>query len=907
MRRLFLLDGTALAYRSHFALQRSDLTTPEGQPSGATYGFVMTLRRILEKERPDAIAVAFDPPGKTFRHERFEPYKATREKAPEEMVAQLEWMRAVVLAHGVTLFEVPGYEADDVIGTLATQGVERDFEVLIVTGDKDFMQLVGPRLKLYNVFKRGLDLVLEDEAAVRAKFGTTPERVIVVLAIMGDASDNVPGVKGIGEKGATQLIGEFGSVAGVLEHLDQVQGAKRGHIERDREMLLLSRELVTIDIAVPLDPGFDAIGPAQPDPRALGELFQRLGFISLLKKLEAEPEPDGAERDYVTVKDGAGLAAMERELRAAGTFAVDTETTSLSPLEADLVGLSFSCQAGRAFYVPVNADPPVLEGGREALLDALRPLLTDPDLERVGQNYKYDALVLGANGLAVPPPDFDTMVASFAVAGASRRHGLDELALHYFHIKKIPTSELIGRGQKQITMDMVSVDTVAEYACEDADVTWRLYEVLKDELVEQRAEQLFRELEMPLVPVLTAMEERGIRLDTELLSEIGAELEVEVEACAAGFRELAGDQGINLNSPKMLGELFFERLRIQDAARVARPKRTKTGWATDHETLTTKYGQVPIVRALLEYREVQKLKSTYVDALPRYVNPKTGRVHCSFSQVTAATGRLASSDPNLQNIPIRTDRGRRLRAAFVAREPDQGGAGGEWCLISADYSQVELRIMAHLSGDQKLRQAFAEGRDIHAATAAIVFDVMEPMVTREMRTRAKAINYGLLYGMGSARLARETGLSLPEAKRFIERYFASFPGVQLWREATLVSAREKGYVETLMGRRRPIRDIVSGSGRSRAFAENAALNTPMQGSAADIIKRAMIDLERRLAESPLAGRMLLQVHDELVVEAPLVEVEETTALVRECMEDAVELTVPLEVDTGHGRTWLDAH
>jgi DNA polymerase-1 len=904
MPRLFLLDGTALAYRSHFALQRSDLTTPEGLPSGATYGFTMTLRRILEQEQPDAIAVAFDPPGKTFRHERYEPYKATREKAPDEMKAQLEWLREVVHAHGVPLFEVPGYEADDVIGTLATTGIAKGYEVLIVTGDKDFMQLVGPALSLYNVFKRGEDLVMENVAEVDAKFGTTPDRVIDVLAIMGDASDNVPGVKGIGEKGATKLIKEFGSVAGVLERLDEVKGKQREYIERDREQLLLSRELVTIDIAVPLDPGFEAVGPPRPDNAALRELFQRMGFISLIKKVEAEPEPAGGKREYVTVTDRAGFEAMERELRAAGTFALDTETTSLFPLEAELVGVSFSCQAGRAFYVPVNNDPPVMDGGREAVIDALRPLLTDPGLTRIGQNYKYDALVLYANGVPMPPPDFDTMVASFAVAGSARRHGLDELALHYFRIKKIPTKDVIGRGQKQLTMDQIDVDTVSEYACEDADVTWRLFEVLKDELVERNAEELFRKLEMPLVSVLTAMEQRGIRLDTELLSEIGAELDADIESHAAAFRALAGDDEINLNSPKMLGELFFERLNIQDAAGVKRPKKTKTGWATDHETLTTKYGEVPVVRKLLEYREVQKLKSTYVDALPRYVNQKTGRVHCSFSQVTAATGRLASSDPNLQNIPIRTDRGRRLRAAFVAREADEHG---EWCLISADYSQVELRIMAHLSGDEKLQQAFAEGRDIHAATASVVFDVMEPMVTREMRTRAKAINYGLLYGMGPARLARETQLTLPEAKTFIERYFASFPKVQVWREATLDFVREEGYVETLMGRRRPIPGIDAESGRSRAFAENAALNTPMQGSAADIIKQAMIDLERRLGESPLAGQMLLQVHDELVVEAPLGQVEETTALVSECMEHAVELAVPLEVDTGHGRTWLDAH
>jgi len=902
MTTVFLLDGTALAYRSHFALQRSGLTTPEGLPCSATYGFTMTLRRILEQERPELVAVAFDPPGPTFRHERYAEYKATREKMPEEMIAQQPWLREVVEAHGVPIFEVPGFEADDVIGTLTRAAEQAGNEVRIVTGDKDFMQLVGDHVKLYNVFKRDIDLVIEDEAAVEAKFGTTPDHVIDVLAIMGDASDNIPGVKGIGEKGAIKLVGQFGSVAGVLEHLDEVKGKAREYIERDREQLLMSLELVTIDTDVPLDRGLDALGPARPDPAALTELFSRLGFISLLKKVVPEAEPAGS-RDYVTVGDGAGLDALIAELRRAGTFAVDTETTSLFPLEAELVGLSFSAAPLRAFYVPMNAEPPVLPGGPDEVLERLRPLLEDRALRRVGQNYKYDALVLGAQGIDVPPAYFDTMVASFCVAGATRRHGLDELALRYFDLKKIPTTELIGRGAKQITMAEVPVAKVAEYACEDADVTWRLYGALSEELDESSAKELFFDLEMPLVEVLTAMERRGIRLDTTLLEDFGRELETEIETHVARFEELAGGE-VNLNSPKALGELFFERLRIQDQAGVRRPRRTKTGWATDFETLSSKYGEIEIVSELLAYREVQKLKSTYVDALPKYLNPDTGRVHCSFSQVTAATGRLASSDPNLQNIPVRGERGRRLREAFVAREPDERG---EWELLAADYSQVELRIMAHLADDELMKRAFAEGRDIHASTAAVIFDVDEALVTREMRSRAKAVNFGLLYGMGAARLARETGLSMNEARQFIERYFASFPRVRAWRERILEEARERGYVETLLGRRRKMPDITSDAPRLRAMAENAAVNTPVQGSAADIIKRAMIDLEARLAKSELAGRMLLQVHDELVLEVPTAELDDTREVVREAMEGAVRLSVPLHVDFGHGRTWLEAH
>jgi DNA polymerase-1 len=902
MPRLFLLDGTALAYRSHFALQSSRLTTPQGEPCGATYGFALTLRRILEQEKPERIAVAFDPPGPTFRHKKYEAYKATREKIPEELVAQLDWLRDLVRAHGIPIFEVKGFEADDVIGTLSSQASAKGWEVLIVSGDKDMMQLVDEHVSLYNVFKKGVDVELQSFDAVKEKFGVSPEHVIDVLAVMGDASDNVPGVKGIGEKGAIKLIGEFGSVQGVLANLDKVKGKAREYIERDREQMLLSLELVTIDRAVPLDPGLDELPPYEPKNQEVAGFFRKFGFLSLLKKVESGVQKD-VERDYRTVRTLAELDEMIRDLRAGGAFALDSETTSLFPLEARLVGLSFSNLAGRAWYVPFNADPPLVEGGAAALLEHLTPLLTAPGLERSGQNHKYDALVLRANGLRMPPIEFDTMVASFTVHGAARRHNLDDLALTYFGLKKIPTTDLIGRGAKQITMAEVPVEKVSEYACEDADVTWRLYEVLKKELADTGNEKLFYELEMPLAHVLANMEERGIRIDVPLIEELGHELEADIERHKAEFTRLAGED-VNMNSPKALGELFFEKLRIQDAAGVKKVKRTQTGYSTDYETLSEGYGDVPIVRELLEHREVQKLKSTYVDALPRYVNERTGRVHCSFSQVAAATGRLASSEPNLQNIPIRTERGRKLRGAFVAREKDEHG---EWVLLAADYSQVELRIMAHLANDERMRAAFARGADIHASTASVIFDVAEGLVTRDMRSRAKAVNFGLLYGMGPARLARETGLTVVEAKRFIERYFDSFPRVRGWREQTLAAAHQNGYVTTILGRRRTIQDINADEPRLRAFAENAAVNTPVQGSAADIIKKAMIDLERRLEESKLAGRMLLQVHDELVLEVPLAQLDETREMVRDCMENAVSLSVPLKVDFGHGRSWLEAH
>jgi len=898
--RLFLLDGTALAFRSHFAFARSGLTSAAGKPTGATFGFTMMLRSLLKKENPDHIACAFDTGHPTFRHKQYKAYKATREKAPEELVAQFDLIREVVRAHGISIFEVPGFEADDVLGTLTREAGAAGHEVLIVTGDKDLMQLVSPTCKLYNVFKRGIPLVIEDEAAVAEKFGTTPDHVIDVLAIMGDSSDNIPGVKGIGEVGAKKLIGEFGSVAGVLENIEKVKGKTREKIENDRGNLALSLELVTIDQHVPLDPGFEAVGPAAPDDKELVRLFRDLDFQTLANSIAApDRTTEDVERKYTVIREEAELDELIATLKKAGRFSVDTETTSLFPLEAELVGISFATAPGLAWYVPTNLFPP-LGGSTAGLLAKLKDVLTSTDYERIAQNAKYDWLIFQSQpgGLKLPPCDFDTMVASFAVSGSGRRHNLDALALHYFNLTKIPTSQIIGTGRKQTTMDKIAIDEVGEYACEDADVTFRLDEPLNRELDEKEAREIFETLDMPLVPVLTAMQSRGIVLDTVILENMRGELEEGIQTAEYRCHELAGEN-FKVSSPKALGEILFEKLRIQDEAGVKRPKKTKTGYSTDHATLTEKYPDVEIAQRVLEFRELTKLKNTYVDALPKFVNKKTGRVHPSFNQVAAATGRLACSDPNLQNIPIRTERGRRLRAAFIAPEGK--------LLYAADYSQIELRVMAHLSGDEAMTLAFKNDFDIHTATASLVFSVNSDEVDRAMRSKAKVINFGLLYGMGPSRLARETSMSIPEANEFIERYFASFPRIREWIDATLEFARENGYVETLLGRRRPTPDINASNSRTRSFAENAAVNTPVQGSAADIIKRAMIDVEERLAESSLGAQMLLQVHDELVFELPEDELDATAKLVSDAMENAVELAVPLKVDGGHGKNWLEAH
>ncbi|MDG2143282.1 MAG: DNA polymerase I [Planctomycetota bacterium] len=927
--RIFLLDGTALAFRSHFAFARSGLTSTDGKPTGATLGFTMVLRKLLAKEKPDRIACCFDTGHPTFRHKQFKEYKATREKAPEDLVAQFDLIREVTRAHGIPIFEVPGFEADDVLGTLSTQAEAAGLEVQIVTGDKDLMQLVSPTCVLYNVFKRGVDLVIEDEAAVMEKFGTTPDHVIDVLAIMGDSSDNIPGVKGIGIVGAKKLIAEFGSVPNLLENLDQVKGKNKEKIETDREMLELSLDLVTIDKEVPLDPGFEVIGPAEPNDQELLELFHRLDFQSLAKDIaaktagpagEASPAAipqDSVERVYKIIETEDELDELIATLEKAGRFSIDTETTSIFAMQAELVGISFSTELGKAWYVPANNFPPLC-GGTPGLLKRLENVLTSPDYFRVAQNAKYDWQVFdnqpnadGGRGIPIPPANFDTMLGSFCVAGATRRHNLDALALHYFQMTKIPTSQIIGKGKKQITMDKVPIEEVGEYACEDADVTWRLFEKIDAELDDETnnpagevpTRELFETVEMPLVPVLTAMEKRGITLDVNILEGMRGDLEEGIQEAEYRVHELAGEN-FKVSSPKALGDVLFNKLRIQDAAGVKRPKKTKTGFSTDHATLSEKYPGVEICEKVLEFRELTKLKNTYVDALPKFVNPRTGRVHCSYSQVSAATGRLASNDPNLQNIPIRTKRGRQLRKAFVPPEPDEHG---DWILMAADYSQVELRVMAHLSGDEAMCQAFREDFDIHTATASLVFGVGTNEIDRAMRSKAKVINFGLLYGMGPQRLARETDMTVPEAIEFTERYFNSFPRVREWIDSTLEGARETGYVSTLLGRRRPINDINADNARMRSFAENAAVNTPVQGSAADIIKRAMIDTEAAIQESGLHARMLLQVHDELVFELPASQLEETVKLVTGTMENAVELDVPLKVDCGHGKNWLEAH
>ncbi len=893
--RVFLVDGTALAYRSYFAFIRNPLVNSRGENTSGVFGFASALLRILDQEQPEVLAVVFDPPTPTFRHEKFAAYKATREKMPDEMRGQIEVMKDVAGALGIPVLEVERYEADDVIGTLARRAEKDGAEVYLVTPDKDFLQLVTDRVRIYDVTKRSGEAEILGPNEVSERFGAPPGRVIDVLALMGDASDNVPGVPGVGEKTARELVFSFGSLEDVLARAGEVKKKNvRESLLANADQARLSRDLVTIDTEAPVPASPRDLVRKPRDRARLFELFERLEFKTLLKEVESDAPAD--EHRYEMVADEKALDALAARLSKAREFVIDTETTGLDPLRADLVGLSFSLRPREAFYVPLNLEPP-LKGGATGVLDALRPALEDPEKRKIGQNAKYDLLALGAAGVRVAGVGFDTMIASYLLDPGLRQHNLDFLALKYLEFKKIPTSDLIGSGPKQKTMAEVEPERVSEYACEDADVTFRLKAILEERLERDGLTELFRDVEVPLIDVLAGMERTGVRVDVPQLEKMGKDLGTRIEALS---REIQTEAGVefNVGSPQQVAGVLFEKLEIQKALGVKRMKRTKTGFSTDVEALERFSGH-PVVAKILEYRQLVKIKGTYVDQLPGLVNPRTGRVHTSFNQAVAATGRLSSSDPNLQNIPARTEIGREIRKAFVAGERG-------WLLLSADYNQIELRLLAHLSRDEALLRAFRDRVDVHRLTASRIFGVLPEMVSPAQRAQAKVVNFGLIYGMGAQRLAAENKIDLKTAQEFIAAYFRAYPGIQRWLEETVRRARETGHVETLLRRRRAVPEIRSDDPRQVAQAERIAINTPVQGTAADLIKKAMIAIHRRLGEKKLRAKMLLQVHDELIFEFPESERERLESLVVEEMGGALDLEVPIVVDVSVGPSWFEA-
>ena len=949
-KRFLVLDGTALAFRSFFAMP--PLTDSSGRPSGALAGYCNALLRAIDDMPSDSIVVCWDRSEPTFRHELIDNYKANREELDDDLRVQFPWMREATDLLGIRSLDQAGMEADDIMATLAAQGDDAGFEVYLYSSDKDLSQCVTESVwQCPPPRPNDTPKILKPDDIIE-KYGLGPASMADWQALVGDSTDNIKGVAGVGAKTATKLLQKYGDLDSVLARGPQEEKGKLaerlGEHADDARMAL---QLVTLRTDLDFDAA-DNFPRATPDWLELDEFCIEHSFTTLRTRLQkmrnggsgkvktsvdspkpkttasaAPPTKPATPTDYQLVDTPAKLKALRDRLTASDGFAFDTETTGLDALQAELVGMSFSDAAHTAFYVPVlspehpsaaltqantgsdmgdlfsepapaiQTGPAVTGPDGEHPVEYLRGILEDAGIPKFGQNCKYDLHIMQGAGLTIAGWACDTMIAHFLLA-PDRRHGLDDISLSYLDIRKIPTSDLLGKGAKAITMDQVDLATVSEYACEDADTVFQLVPIFREAMHDAAVTDVFEQIEMPLMPVLARMESAGISLHEGRLSELSVIMHGRRDALQARVHEIA-DESFNLNSPKQLGPILFEKLLIQDEAGINKVGRTKTGFKTDAATLE-KYVGLEIVDKLLEFRRLSKLLGTYVDTLPQDVHADTQRIHTSFNQAVAATGRLSSSAPNLQNIPNRHPEGREIRQAFIPGDADS-------VLLSADYSQVELRVVAHLSGDEALQEAFRNGADVHAATAARVFEVEPADVTHEMRSHAKTINFGLLYGMGAHRLGRETNMSHKEAKDFIERYYDAMPGVRDWLESTLIQAQESGEARTLAGRRRPLPELQSRDGRVRSNAENAAVNTPVQGTAADLIKEAMLKIDARLTQDGLQSKMILQVHDELVFDCPRSELETLSALVVQEMESVGDLSIPLKVDLGSGATWADAH
>ncbi len=920
-RRLYLLDAMALAYRSHFIFIARPLVNSKGENTSAAYGFTTALLKLVEDHAMDYLAVVFDSLGgpPTYRDELYAEYKANRPPMPDDLKQNIPWIKEIVEALDVPVIEQPGVEADDVIGSLARRVEREGGEVVIVSPDKDFRQLLSPHISIFRPAHRGESFDMATDETFRADYGLEPGQFIDVLALMGDASDNVPGVPGIGEKTAITLLQQYGSVENLLEHAADVKGKRaREGLLAHRDDALMSKDLVTILTALDVDVDWQRCKVGTQDAQAVREAFEKLEFRSLIGRAlggrsgEKNASPDlfsvddpslsfdfgpyeevvhleENEVDYHIVRAAGELPALATTLAEQARFALDTETTSTDAMMASLVGLSFSWKEGQGVYVPT----PLPDGTQtEAVLAALAPALTSAAL-KVGQHLKYDLLVLDRHGAQVSGSLFDTLVAHYLIA-PEEEHNLDAIARKYLSYRMVPITALIGTGRTQKTMRDVPIDEVGPYACEDADVTLRLYDILRQKLEEEKLLDIAETMEFPLVRVLEKMEKCGIRVDAPMLAEISKTLGAELKRLEQQIYQEAG-KSFNIGSTQQLGEILFETLGLRVVSK------TSTGKPSTKENVLFELStEHPLPGLVLDWRKLSKIKSTYVDSLGELRHPETNRVHTSFNQTITATGRLSSSNPNLQNIPVRTEVGREVRKAFVAREG--------WLLMAADYVQIELRILAAMSGDKALREAFQGGQDIHTAAAARVFGVAPDQVTRDQRRKAKEVNYGIPYGVSGWGLAQRLRSSVSEAQALIDQYAKSYPGVTRWLALEVEKAREKGYVETLLGRRRYVPGINASSRTERSFAERVAVNMPIQGTQADMIKRAMVAIDRRIEEVGLQALMLLQVHDELVFEVPPDEVEVLSTIVREEMIGALPLEgVPVEVDVNTGKNWLDAH
>lgn len=931
MPKLYLLDAYALIYRAYYAFLKNPRINSKGENTSAILGFVNTLEEVIQKEQPTHLGVAFDPSGGTFRHEAYPEYKAQREETPEAIRFAVPIIKRLLAAYNIPVLEEPGYEADDVIGTLAHQADKQGIETFMMTPDKDYGQLVTNRVKMYRpaVGKSAEEIL--GPAEVSQKWGiSSPTQVIDILGLMGDAVDNIPGCPGVGEKTASKLVQDFGSIENLIENTDKLKGALKEKVENNIEQIKTSKWLATIKTDVPIQLDMEMLKMEEPNQEALQKIFEELEFRTLMRKKITPPTPtpvskpekkgnaiqgdlfsgfgDSNEEEATLFSDNNtidnGMLRYNKEtadyqlvdtpdkiknlvavLQGAKEICLDTETTGTDPIKARLVGVSFSIREGQGWYVPVYE--------KQEAIQLLRPIYENPDTLKMGQNLKYDLQVLLNHGIELRGPMFDTMIAHYLLH-PEMRHGMDYLAEAYLHYQTIHIDELIGTGKNQKSMAELSPEEVYVYACEDTDITLRLKNLFAPELEKEGLMKLFQEIEMPLMPVLAYMERNGVCIDTEGLRETSVLYSEEMQRIEEEIYQLAGVH-FNISSPKQVGEVLFDQMKITN-----KPKKTKTGqYATTEEILVSLKSKSPIVGKILEYRGLKKLLSTYIDALPELINPDTGHIHTSFNQTVTTTGRLSSSNPNLQNIPVRDEQGKEVRKAFIPE------AGQEF--FCADYSQIELRIMAHLSGDENLIEAFNAGQDIHAATAAKIFHKALEEVTSDERRKAKTANFGIIYGISAFGLAERLDVSRTEAKELIDGYFLTYPGVKEYMEKSIAMAREKGYTETIFKRRCYLPDINSNNANVRGNAERNAINSPIQGSAADIIKIAMIRVYQRMKAEGIRSKMILQVHDELCFTVLPEEKERLERIVVEEMQNATQMRIPLIADTGWGSNWLEAH
>lgn len=886
---IYLIDGSAYIYRAFHAIR--NLSNSRGMPTNAVYGFARMILKLMEERQPTHVVMLFDARGPTFRHDTYADYKANRPPMPEALSVQQPYIRRLTEAFRIPQLEVPGYEADDLIGTLARQAEAQGFDVVMVTGDKDLLQLVTERATIWDPMKEKINNI----DTIRQDFGLSPAQLIDVMGLSGDSTDNIPGVPGIGPKTAAELIRTHGSMEALYAHLDEVASAKqREKLEAFKDQAWLSRKLVEIRTDAPVDFDADQFRTASPDAAELGALFKELEFSQLQKMFPVEA--DRRQKRYHTVVTPEALQGLVEAMKAAKIFAIDTETTSQDPMRAKLVGVSVAMRPHEAYYIPCGhrylGAPAQLP--RETVLEALGPLLENPALAKVGQNIKYDLIVLARHGVALDGIVFDTMIASYLLNPSKRAHNLDQIALDFLDHQTISYAEVTGKGASAVTFDQVTIDKATAYAAEDADITWLAYQVLEKKLEQEELDALMATVEIPLVPVLARMEMTGIGVDRQVLERLSREFEAELARIEEEIYRLAGEH-FNINSSQQLGYILFEKLRLPTQKKT----RKRTGYSTDVEVLTALAADHPLPAQILRHRSLAKLKSTYADALVELIHPETGRIHTSFNQTVAATGRLSSSDPNLQNIPIRTPEGRKIRAAFVPRDGFR--------LMSADYSQIELRVLAHCSRDPILIEAFDADEDIHTRTASEVFGLPPEQIGDDLRRQAKAINFGIIYGMSPFGLSRQLGISQKMARTYIDHYFSRYQGVKRFIDETIAEARRTRRTSTLLGRLRLLPDIDSSNSAVRQFAERTAVNTPIQGTAADIIKLAMIRVDALLQTRRMKAALLLSVHDEIVLEAPPEEKDDLSEMVVGVMERILDLKVPLKVNVAWGNNWAEAH